>query len=65
MSLCAGAGCGRCPADAVCTTGNYRGSACSAIRSEYGIETDPDAESKAEEWIPVLKQGVGVHEREN
>ena len=35
-------GCRKCPAFAKCTVYEYRGSQCAAIRSTYGIESDPE-----------------------
>lgn len=34
-------GCKNCPAYAKCTV-TYRGSACAALRSTYGIDSDPE-----------------------
>lgn len=38
-------GCKKCPAFAKCTV-TYRGSACAALRSTYGIDTDPEIDTK-------------------
>lgn len=35
-------GCRKCPAFAKCTVYEYRGSQCAALRSTYGIESDPE-----------------------
>ena len=35
-------GCGKCPAFDKCTIYEYRGSQCAALRSTYGIESDPE-----------------------
>lgn len=40
-------GCKNCPAYAKCTV-TYRGSACSALRSTYGIDTDPEIITNAD-----------------
>lgn len=40
-------GCKNCPAYAKCTV-TYRGSACSALRSTYGIDTDPELITNAD-----------------
>lgn len=40
-------GCKGCPAYAKCTV-TYRGSACSALRSTYGIDTDPEIITNAD-----------------
>lgn len=40
-------GCKNCPAYAKCTV-TYRGSACAALRSTYGIDTDPDIITNAD-----------------
>lgn len=40
-------GCNKCPAYAKCTI-SYRGSACKALRSTYGFDTDPEIVTNAE-----------------
>ena len=40
-------GCKNCPAYAKCTV-TYRGSACAALRSTYGIDTDPEIITNAD-----------------
>lgn len=40
-------GCKNCPAYAKCTV-TYRGSACSALRSTYGIDSDPELITNAD-----------------
>ena len=40
-------GCKNCPAYAKCTV-TYRGSACSALRSTYGIDIDPEIITNAD-----------------
>ena len=40
-------GCKNCPAYAKCTVA-YRGSACSALRSTYGIDSDPELITNAD-----------------
>ena len=35
-------GCRKCPAFDKCTVYEYRGSQCAALRSTYGIESDPE-----------------------
>ena len=35
-------GCRKCPAFDKCTVYKYRGSECAALRSTYGIESDPE-----------------------
>lgn len=40
-------GCKDCPAYAKCTV-TYRGSACAALRSTYGIDTDPEIITNAD-----------------
>lgn len=40
-------GCKNCPAYAKCTV-TYRGSSCAALRSTYGIETDPEIITNAD-----------------
>lgn len=40
-------GCKNCPAYAKCTV-TYRGSACSALRSTYGIDSDPEIITNAD-----------------
>lgn len=43
-------GCRKCPAFAKCTFSYYayRGSRCAAMRSAYGIDTDPEIETNAD-----------------
>ena len=58
-------GCKNCPAYAKCTV-TYRGSACSALRSTYGIDTDPEIITNAdriramsdEELLDFMKKSV-------
>lgn len=40
-------GCNQCPAYAKCTV-SYRGSACAALRSTYGLDTDPEIKTNAD-----------------
>lgn len=40
-------GCKNCPAYAKCTV-TYRGSACAALRSTYGIDSDPEIITNAD-----------------
>lgn len=40
-------GCKNCPAFAKCTV-TYRGSGCAALRSTYGVETDPEIITNAD-----------------
>ena len=40
-------GCKNCPAFAKCTV-TYRGSDCDALRSTYGVETDPEIITNAD-----------------
>lgn len=40
-------GCKNCPAYAKCTV-TYRGSACAALRSTYGIDSDPEIVTNAD-----------------
>lgn len=40
-------GCKNCPAYAKCTV-TYRGSACAALRSAYGIDSDPEIITNAD-----------------
>lgn len=40
-------GCKQCPAFAKCTV-TYRGSACAALRSTYGADTDPEIITNAD-----------------
>lgn len=40
-------GCKNCPAFAKCTV-TYRGSGCAALRSTYGVETDPEIIANAD-----------------
>lgn len=40
-------GCNQCPAHAKCTV-SYRGSACAALRSTYGLETEPKVVTNAD-----------------
>ena len=40
-------GCKNCPAYAKCTV-TYRGSSCAALRSTYGIDTDPEIITNAD-----------------
>ena len=40
-------GCKNCPAFAKCTL-TYRGSGCAALRSTYGVETDPEIITNAD-----------------
>lgn len=40
-------GCKNCPAFAKCTV-TYRGSGCVALRSTYGVETDPEIITNAD-----------------
>ena len=40
-------GCKQCPAFAKCTV-QYRGSGCAALRSTYGVETDPEIITNAD-----------------
>lgn len=40
-------GCNKCPAHAKCTV-SYRGSACAALRSTYGLNTDPEIVTNAD-----------------
>lgn len=40
-------GCKNCPAYAKCTV-TYRGSACAALRSTYGIDSDPELITNAD-----------------
>ena len=40
-------GCKDCPAYAKCTV-TYRGSACAALRSTYGIDSDPEIITNAD-----------------
>lgn len=40
-------GCKNCPAYAKCTV-TYRGSACAALRSTYGIDSDPELTTNAD-----------------
>lgn len=40
-------GCNKCPAYAKCTV-SYRGSACAALRSTYGLDTDPEVFTNAD-----------------
>ena len=40
-------GCKNCPAFAKCTV-TYRGSGCAALRSAYGVETDPEIITNAD-----------------
>ena len=40
-------GCKNCPAYAKCTV-SYRGSACAALRSTYGIDRDPEIITNAD-----------------
>lgn len=40
-------GCNKCPAYAKCTV-LYRGSACAALRSTYGLDTDPEIFTNAD-----------------
>ena len=47
-------GCKNCPAYAKCTV-TYRGSACAALRSTYGIDTDPEIITNADRIRPCLK----------
>ena len=35
-------GCRKCPAFDKCTVYEYRGPKCAALRSTYGIESDPE-----------------------
>lgn len=43
-------GCKQCPAFAKCTIQptSYRGSRCAALRSTYGVETDPEIVTNAD-----------------
>ena len=58
-------GCKNCPAYAKCTV-TYRGSACAALRSTYGIDTDPEIITNAdriramsdEELLDFMKKSV-------
>ena len=58
-------GCKDCPAYAKCTV-TYRGSACAALRSTYGIDTDPEIITNAdriramsdEELLDFMKKSV-------
>lgn len=40
-------GCKNCPAFAKCTV-TYRGSGCAALRSTYGVETEPEIITNAD-----------------
>lgn len=40
-------GCKNCPAYAKCTA-TYRGSSCAALRSTYGIDSDPEITTNAD-----------------
>ena len=40
-------GCKNCPAYAKCTV-TYRGSACAALRSTYGLDNDPEFTTNAD-----------------
>ena len=40
-------GCKNCPANAKCTV-TYRGSACAALRSTYGLDNDPEFTTNAD-----------------
>lgn len=40
-------GCNQCPAYEKCTV-SYRGSACAALRSTYGLDTDPEIKTNAD-----------------
>ena len=58
-------GCKNCPAYAKCTV-TYRGSSCAALRSTYGIDSDPELITNAdhiramsdEELLDFMKKSV-------
>ena len=52
-------GCKNCPAYAKCTV-TYRGSACSALRSTYGIDTDPEIITNADRIRDMSDEELAV-----
>lgn len=58
-------GCKNCPAFAKCTL-TYRGSGCAALRSTYGVETDPEINAglsaeKVEKIISMVPPGTKLY----
>ena len=52
-------GCKNCPAYAKCTV-TYRGSACSALRSTYGIDTAPEIITNADRIRDMSDEELAV-----
>lgn len=52
-------GCKDCPAYAKCTA-TYRGSACDAMRSTYGIDSDPEILTNADQIRAMSDHDLAV-----
>nr|DAQ25228.1 MAG TPA: hypothetical protein [Caudoviricetes sp.] len=51
-------GCKNCPAYAKCTV-TYRGSACAALRSTYGLDNDPEFTTNADRIRAMSDEELG------
>ena len=52
-------GCKNCPAYAKCTV-TYRGSSCAALRSTYGIDSDPELITNADKIRDMSDEELAV-----
>ena len=50
-------GCNKCPAYAKCTV-SYRGSACAALRSTYGLDTDQEIVTNADRILAMSDENL-------
>ena len=50
-------GCNKCPAYEKCTV-SYRGSACAALRSTYGLDTDQEIVTNADRILAMSDENL-------